>query len=281
MKCKKGGFVVCNLTILQDRSLIELKGPDTKDFLQGLITNDINKIDSKGIIYCAMLNPKGRFLYDFFIFKAQNSIFLDVFAPKIDEIIKKLSFYRLKKDVNIEKNTDLSIYSLINGEIDGEFEYIFQDPRSKNMGFRGYFKDHELGDSKVRSDETEYEFTRIKNKITESEKDLTYEKSVIAEYGLDDLNAIDYEKGCYIGQELTARTHYLGQIRKKIFFCKFAEPIVKNSEIFVNDQKIGLALSSIKYDNIIYGLILIKVSDDFDKNTATLTSNNIKIEILD
>ena len=161
--------------------------------------------------------------------------------------------------------------------------YIFNDPRSNILGQRIYTDQSKLESFEITNDIKDYEFIRIKNKIPESEKDLNYDKSIIVEYGLDNFNGIDYEKGCYVGQELTARTHHLGQVRKKIFYCKFdsQEIIAKNSEVFLNDVKIGLALSSIKYNNIIYGLIFIKVDDEFDKNSANLTANNIKIEILD
>ncbi len=271
------------LVALKDRSIIELRGPDSKEFLQGLISNDIHKIANDKLIYCAMLSPKGRFLYNFFIFEKNDSIFLDSLDIRVDEIIRKLSFYKLKKDITIVKNLDLKVFCNLNGEIENsQPAHSFKDPRSKTLGQRIYSNESKLESFEIINDTKDYEFTRIKNKIPESEKDLNYDKSIIVEYGLDNFNAIDYEKGCYVGQELTARTHHLGQVRKKIFYCKFdsQEIIAKNSEVFLNDTKIGLALSSIKYNNMVYGLIFIKIDDKFNKDSANLTADNIKIEIL-
>lgn len=272
------------INFIEDRSIIEISGNDSHDFLQGLISNDINKIKEFGLIYALMLSPKGRFLYDLFIFQKDSSIFLDVLDSRADEIVKKLSFYKLKKDVKIAKNTELSIYCDIDNIVSNEHQkYAFTDPRSDKMGRRIYRPESEMEDSEIAKNQDYYEFTRIKNKIPESEKDLNYNKSIPIEYGLDKFNAIDYKKGCYVGQELTARTHYLGQVRKKIFLHRATDStgLEKNTGILQNNKNIGIVLSSVKYNNILYGLIFVKINNEesFDKNY--LTANNIKIEILD
>ncbi|MBP7709529.1 MAG: folate-binding protein YgfZ [Rickettsiales bacterium] len=241
--------------ILKDRAIIEVAGDDRKKFLQGLITNDINKASEENLIYSAMLNSQGRFLYDFFIFEIGEKLIVDCFASRRDEIIQKLNFYKLRAKVEIKKNDELAIVQNFSA---GQFS----DPRHLELGFRTYCLD------KPETSENSYHAKRIALKIAESEHDLTYEKSFILEFGFDDLNAIDYQKGCYVGQELTARTHHTGQIRKKLFCVKIDSEIApeKNSEITCQAKPVGLILSSSFINLELHALALIKISDDQNFN---------------
>ncbi|NBV06337.1 MAG: folate-binding protein [Proteobacteria bacterium] len=243
-----------NLILLSDRSIIELEGIDRKSFLQGLISNDVNKASQENLIYAAMLGAQGRFLYDFFIFENGEKLMLDCFAARRDEIIQKLNFYKLRSKVVIKKNDELQVFFF---EKSGKFI----DPRNSNLGYRTYLtKDQK--DFTV--EKILYDFKRISLKIPESEADLTYDKSFILEFGFDDLNAIDYQKGCYVGQELTARTHYLGQIRKKIFHVKIDQikAIEKNAEITCEGKSVGIILSSVFFQSELHALALIKLAQD-------------------
>lgn len=248
---------------LEDRAILEISGLDGKKFLQGLITNDINKINSE-LIYSAMLSAQGRFLYDFFIFKQDDRILLDCLKIRRDEILKKFNFYKLKADVVIKKNDEIEIFSDIYNSIKN-INFTFDDPRNKKMGKRIYAT-QKMPENLIEKDNKNYHYKRISLKIAESEYDLTYEKSIILEFGFDDLNAIDYQKGCYVGQELTARTHHLGQIRKKIFHAKIAnlKNIEKNCEISCEGKNIGIILSSVFHNNELNALILLKINDDKD-----------------
>jgi tRNA-modifying protein YgfZ len=263
--------------ILYDRSLIEISGEYQKKFLQGLITQDINKINKNNIVYSAMLNAGGRFLYDFFIFEHNQIIFLDCFAKRRDEIFNKLNFYKLRADVKIIKNDNLKVF--FDEKEDDSAQFNFLDPRNQNLGFRIY-KNSDAPDS----ENIAYHQKRISLKIPESEHDLTYEKSLILEFGFNELNAVSYEKGCYIGQELTARTHHLGEIRKKIFHIKFAANIKleKNSKITFDSKNIGVILSSYLFGNQSQGLALIKILPEHDMKVLTenLEVNGNKIFII-
>jgi folate-binding protein YgfZ len=311
-----------NMVQLEDRSILEITGADRKKFLQGLITNDINKATNGNLIYSAMLNAQGRFLYDFFIFEIDEKLMLDCFAPRRDEILKKLNFYKLRAQVEIKKNDELKIFQSFEDATSS-----FSDPRSPNLGHRIYSTDLRLRTCPPsRCDESEtadsraphrsvldirekrsaanllftaiagrdggqvltpcalrlgYDLTRISLKIPESELDLTYEKSFILEFGFDDLNAIDYQKGCYVGQEITARTHYRGEIRKKIFHVRIiGETMVeKNSEITCEGKSVGIILSSVFYQNDLHALALIKTPAN--NNFSELTLKNHKIFIVE
>jgi tRNA-modifying protein YgfZ len=257
--------------ILKDRAIIEISGDDRKKFLQGLLTNDINKASEKNLIYSAMLNSQGRFLYDFFIFEDGEKLVLDCLAVRRDEIIQKLNFYKLRAKAVIAKNDKLLV-------VQNFFQGQFKDPRHAELGFRTYSQDI------LQTSENSYHAKRISLKIAESEHDLTYEKSFILEFGFDDLNAIDYQKGCYIGQELTARTHYTGQIRKKLFCLKIDSKIIpeKNSEITCDTKPVGLILSSSLIDSELHTLALIKLPEDqnFDDFSQKLELKNHKIFIV-
>jgi folate-binding protein YgfZ len=269
------------MNFLLKRSIIEISGSDSKKFLQGLLTNDINKVGCDSIIYSAMLNPKGQFLYDFFIHQNGEKILLDCAAQKCDEIIKKLNFYKLRSQVEIKKNDTIFVSQSL--------ENIgLEDSRSKNLGNRIYSTRTELEkiSTKLLTVE-EYDFLRIKNKIAEGEADLTYEKSFILEFGFNELNAVDYNKGCYVGQELTARTHHLGEIRKKIFHIKILGEVdlknldsLKNREISCEGKKLGVILSSSFYKNELHALALIRIAEYENRASDVLESENLKISVI-
>ena len=126
-----------NFQILENRSLISVCGDDNKAFLQGLITNDINKIDQNQMIYSLMLSPSGRFLYDFFITKKDEKILLDCNKNKAVEIVNKLSFYKLRSKVEIQAEVDLLVAITFNQhQFNDKKAIIFEDPRNNKMGFR-------------------------------------------------------------------------------------------------------------------------------------------------
>jgi len=261
------------MIIHKTRSILEIIGLDRKKFLQGLVTNDVNLATQNNLIYSAMLNSAGRFLYDFFIFEDGEKLVLDCHIDRRDEIFKKLNFYKLRSQVEITKNDELLVGQILENT-DSDFSKdikTFADPRSSMLGKRAYGKNLQSTDS------ISYEIARIKNKIPQGEDDLTYEKSFILEFGFDELNAVNYEKGCYVGQELTARTHHLGEIRKKICHITIedAEAIEKNSEITCERKSTGIILSSIFYQGELHALALIRLPADQE-----LKWNNNKITIV-
>ncbi len=270
-----------SLITLNDRSILEISGEDRKKFLQGLITNDINKATEKKLIYSVMLNATGRFLYDFFIFEIGEKLVVDCFAARRDEILQKLNFYKLRSKVEIKKNDELFVTQSFSDQNFSESSFV--DPRHTGLGFRNYSKIQPRQSKNL--NQNLYHLQRINLKIPESEHDLTYEKSFILEFGFDDLHAIDYKKGCYIGQELTARTHHLGQIRKKIFHVKISnkKTVEKNSEITCQAKPAGLILSSIFFESELHALALIKADEtqSFDEFKEKLQLESNKIFIID
>ena len=284
--------------LLKDRATIEISGQDRQEFLQGLITNDIKFATSKNMIYSAFLNGAGRFFVDFFIHEIGEKYILDCHIFEADEIIKKLNLYKLRSQIEIKKNQNLFV--IFNVESLG-----FVDPRAKDFGYRFYVDQADL-----KNYETQnlifYHQRRINFKIPEGYYDLTKDKSYIFEFGFDNFNAISYQKGCYVGQETTARNHYRGQLRKKIFLFEVKEvdenlrniieekndlsslqfdgdglkmANIKNHELLKNDKDCGLVLSSIFDGKTLRGLVLLKFDEVEEKKDNPLNFNLISENI--
>lgn len=198
---------------LKTRTIIQLTGVDSQKFLQSLTTNDII---NKQYSYNYLLNNQGRYLFDFFVFqKAEDSYFIDVNSSSSTHLIKLFSLYKLRSNVMIQDVSNL--YNIIySKEILQDAEFSFQDPRYEKLGFRSIIlKEDNIAYGEEIKDlyfKDKYEYA-----IIDGEIDLVKDKSIPIEYGADDLNAIDYRKGCYIGQEVISRAKYQGVVRKKIY----------------------------------------------------------------
>jgi len=210
---------------LKNLQVIEISGADSFKFLQGLITNDVNKTLNEEIIYTAMLNSNGRFLYDFFLSYNQHnqSIILICSQKYHHDLIKKLNFFRLKSAVKISPAVDINVlYAPKKNELENELEkfkgnyQIFKDPRNQAMGVFCLVDHQDISKLAIDDNLFAYHCTRINNLICQGEFDLISEKSFIQEFAFDKINAIDYNKGCYVGQEIIARSYHRGEIRKKI-----------------------------------------------------------------
>jgi folate-binding protein YgfZ len=196
---------------LTKRAVFEISGTDRIDYLQGLATNDIKK-DSP-LIYTCFLNSKGRFLFEAFVYKTDKAVFFDVPNLSVEIVNKFLKFYKIGKKVEIQQRLDLFV-----NWSQGVFEGGFCDPRNPVLGFRTI-----SANTHIKGDE-EYLRIRVENCIADGD-DLECERSVILEYGFEALNAISFSKGCYIGQELMARTKHIGEIRKSVYKLYSAEKI--------------------------------------------------------
>ena len=233
-------------TILSGRSVVRVAGEDRFKFLQGLLTNDINKLESKKALYSCMLTPQGKYFADFFLYLDSDSILLDIPSLRQEEILKKLNIYKLRSAVTLIPCPEYKVIYF--SSVQHVNDIIFTDPRSKELGIRGFIHEHNLKESTkdIAYDENAYDSARINNFIAEGEQDLVLGKSFILEYGLDELNAVDYTKGCYVGQELVSRTHHLGTIRKEIVRLEGGRDLPKlGSIIYSGEKKIGIICSSV------------------------------------
>lgn len=262
-------------SILENRAIIKASGKDLIPFLQGIITNDANLLALNNSIYTLMLTPQGKFLSDFFIsLIGENNALIDLPKNYLSSILGKLKLYKLRADVQLEDLSDTyRIVSITNKEMfkdldlhkEGETCHIknstiFIDPRTHILGIRGIIHRNEYAEILAGMDEekNDYNYRRINAAIPEGEVDLIPDKSFPLEYGMDNFNTISFNKGCYVGQELTARTKHRGTIRKqvaKVYSDKELPSL--GTPIYIGESKIGMMCSSVKS----LGLALIRAEN--------------------
>ena len=234
---------------LKNRGKIIISGTDNRTFLQSLITNDIELLNSQPCVYSCLLTPQGKFLYDFFITQDNDgALHIDCEGgERTKELGKLLNMYKLRANANIEIIEDSPVYAVINSSDHG-----YQDPRSPDIGYRAYTKP-----DLPEKDFAHWDALRISLCIPDGSRDMIEGKSTLLECNIDKLNGLSYDKGCYIGQELTARMHYRGLAKKHLqtvtakdleleTLPSSGEPIIKDDkkigEMRSSSDDIGLAL---------------------------------------
>lgn len=226
---------------LDSRTLIRLSGDDIIPFLQGLITQDAQKLAKSEALYTALLSPQGKFLHDFFLVPRGDSIWLDVAKTRADDLLNRLKLYKLRSKISIEPLPEsYGMVAIWGGASDG-----ITDPRLKEMGQRLYGeRDTIRSYAKSIAQAGDYEAHRIKHTIPDGAIDMIFEKSLLLEFGFEDLHGVSFSKGCYVGQEVTARSKYRGQVRKHLARASAAENLPqKGTNIMMNDQMVGELLS--------------------------------------
>lgn len=183
------------------RSLFEITGTDAEHFLQGLITNDINGLKD-GLVYAAILTPQGKYLADFFLSRRGSAILLDVASDIAQGLVARLGMYKLRADVTITP----SALHMHRGTAPAPQDAL-NDPRHISLGWRAY------RDTGQDDDTTNWDALRVAHCIPETGIELTAD-SYILEAGFEALNGVDFRKGCYVGQEITARMKHKTKLRK-------------------------------------------------------------------
>ncbi|EPS61980.1 aminomethyltransferase, partial [Genlisea aurea] len=245
--------------LLKTRSVIRFRGPETIKFLQGLVTNDVRSLENLAenrttpSLYAAMLTPQGRFLYDFFLYRMLHTgdrmeIYADVDKGVVDELVATLKKFRLRLKVDIENvGEDFSCWQRFGGnasdsctrpeksEADSVAWKWIRDPRLPCLGYRGMFPSNitpPLFEGDEMKDEEDYVLYRLERGVAEGSTEIPKGDAIPLEYNLVGLNAISFDKGCYVGQELVARTHHRGVVRKRLIPVRFArEGARRGSEV--------------------------------------------------
>ncbi|MGL9718732.1 MAG: YgfZ/GcvT domain-containing protein [Wolbachia sp.] len=256
---------------LPSRGVIVLYGPDTRDFLQSVITNDINKLDSQKAIYSLLLSPQGKYLYDFFLIEYGKYILLECENAHLQQIIEKLDLLKTYLRVKIKDvSASYKVGVLFNTELAecDESQVIFQDPRHKSLGMRIIHK----GEMKEPvGDFAQYEKVRIQNLVPDGVKDMVQNSSFPLQYLIDKVNGISFNKGCYIGQEIVNRMSRQEVFRRKLCLVEGdnALPGIGTKVMNGNNEEIGEMRSSV--DNI--GLALLNTG----KSRANLYAGGVGI----
>jgi len=212
------------------RGIVSVTGDDAGEFLQGLLSNDINKAKQDAWLYALILTAQGKIIADIFIQAVEAGYLLDCPRSEIPTLMAKLKIYKLRSKVNIEA---APAWHLLLSEDVG-----LSDPRHPELWRRTL-----VMEEVVSEDEDDYHQIRMKLLIPDFAMDLWSEKFYPHELGMNNLNAIDYKKGCYVGQEVTARVEYRGVVRKKLHLVQSS--VAKGEAIVKEEREIGLMLGSL------------------------------------
>ena len=277
--------------ILKDRAILYVNGNDARDFLQNLISNDINKVTINSSCFASLLTPQGKFLYEFIVVKHKTGYFLDCEKSQSEEIFKQLNLYKLRskleilnlsnefvvagfgyeKYLSIEGSKDILGFTLKYRE-----DPVILDPRNKNLGARLIvnleklylsLKKLDLKDSKIEN----YYSKSHKLGIVPKNSNKLKNKLFGIECNFEELNGIDFNKGCYVGQENTARIKLKNKLSKRLLPIEIIDGKIYEDEIInINDVEIGKVLINVEYP-----FALVKYTNkNFDRNHVYKSKNS-------
>jgi folate-binding protein YgfZ len=230
--------------ILDARAVLEIGGPDRAEFLQGLISNDVTKLTNGGAIYAALLTAQGRYLHDFFLVAHGDAYLLDGEAARLPDLTRRLSNYKLRSKVTLALRPDLAVCVAFGDDTPPPTPasgVVFTDPRNPALGARLLLPRENIGALPLaQTDAAAYDRLRLSLGVPDGSHDLIPEKSLLMESGFDALNGIDWNKGCYIGQELTARMKYRALAKKQLMAVSVEGPMPPpGSPILLGDDEVG------------------------------------------
>jgi len=284
-----------NVYILDDRAIFYLNGEDTKEFLQNLISNDINKVSETNTCFASLLSPQGKFLYEFIIIKHKSGYLIDCEKSQADELYKQLSIYKLRSKVEILNLSNEFVVAAFSHEKFLTFDEaqdvsgftlkyredpIFLDPRNKQLGARLIInleklylslKKLDLHDANLR------EYYSFSHKLGIVPKDLNKLQNKLfgIECNYEELNGIDFKKGCYVGQENTARIKLKNKLSKRLLPISTIDgKLTEGESIYYNENEIGKVLIEKEYP-----FALIKYLDENFNGKSEFNTKEASIKI--
>ena len=283
---------------LEDRGFIQVKGVEAKNFLQNIVTNDLERVTVESTIFSSILTPQGKYLFEFFILKLNDGYLLECEKKSVAQIIKLLDFYKLRSKVefinlsekyvaaviSLEKfqeinNSDLTIGKTTNYKDDP----VYIDPRNDKLGAKiiSKVKNLDLTIKKLslkNSDKKKYYSKSFELGIIQTNLDKLKDKIFGIENNLDELNGIDFKKGCYVGQENTSRIKLRNKLRRRMLpVKKITGKISENDIIKYKDYEIGKILVDQPYS---FALIKIVEPDLKEFANRELFCGSSKVKIL-
>lgn len=226
---------------LSDRAVIALEGSEARDFLQGLVTNDLNRLAPGSGLYAALLTPQGKILFDFLIAEGDGAVLLDCAALSAEALAKRLTMYRLRAKIGIAIRPQLSVYAGLSGR-PAERAVSFADPRLAVLGPRSIGALAEMPD--YLEGPAAYHAARLSSGVPEG-ADLGSGEIFALDAGLEELHGVAFDKGCYVGQELTARMKHRGTAKKRILTIAAERALPAAGEkVMAANTEIGEILST-------------------------------------
>ena len=220
-------------TQLDDRGLIRLSGPDARAFLQGLISNDMELLRPESALYAALLTPQGKYLFDFLLYDRDDHLLLDAERARLPDLIRRLTLYRLRAQVTLEDvSAELAVLAIFDRQpvaaagIPGSVV----DPRLPELGLRIALPRQEVAGLVAAHalqpvEPAQYDRLRLELGVPDGSRDLVVDRSLLLESGFEELHGVSFTKGCFVGQELTARTKHRGLIKRRLLPVRVDGPL--------------------------------------------------------
>ena len=273
---------------LPHRGVLALSGEDVHGFLQGLLSNDMERVRAGSAVYAALLTPQGKFLHDVFAVECGGAVYLDGESDRLDDLSKRLRRYRLRAKIAIE---DASAGWTVEAAPQGAEHFglagagpgetvrsgggiAYVDPRDGRFGVR-LLRPADEPSSLPEGDFADYEALRYRLAAPDGSRDMPVGQAFLLESGFERLNGVDWEKGCYVGQEVTARTHYRGAVRKQLVPVALDGPVEPGTRITVAGRPVGDMRSSLNG----LGLALLRL--DRIGDGAGLEADGAPLRVLD
>jgi folate-binding protein YgfZ len=253
--------------LLEDRGIVVVSGEDRRTFLQGLVSNDVTRVGSGHSGYAAFLTAQGKYLHDFFVAELGDALALDCERERAGDLVRRLRVYKLRSKVAIEdRSAEWAVAALIGDGVAAALGLeaaepgattafldgvAFIDPRLAEAGARAILPRAgaavSLEDAGfARETLSAYERLRLGLGLADGSRDMDLERTVLLECGFDELHGVDWEKGCFLGQELTARTKYRALIRKRLLPVEVDGPLpARGTPILRDGQEVGEMRSGI------------------------------------
>ena len=282
-------------SVLEDRTVLRIAGGDRVPFLQGLVSNDVEKADAGAALYAAFLTAQGKYLHDFFIAALGETLLLDCEAARADDLARRLTMYKLRSDVQIERADDLAVAVGFESGAPAAFGLAaepgaataardgvaFVDPRLAEIGVRVIAGTSEIvglmTDRGFKPAESaDYDRVRMALGLPDGSRDMVPEKSTLLENGFDELHGVDWDKGCFLGQELTARTRYRGLTKKRLMPVEIDGDQPETGEILRLDGKDAGEIRSVG-DGLGLALVRLDALRSVTSGEMSLTAGKAKI----
>jgi folate-binding protein YgfZ len=275
---------------LNDRGVLAVGGVDRVAFLQGLVTNDVERVDPDRVVYSAFLTPQGKFLMDFIMASDGESLLLECAASELASFSKKLRIYKLRSKVELaDVSGDFKVLAVFGegalaalGLPDDPGAAVaclgglaMTDPRLAAMGARLIVPcDADVSSLGLETGAIEeYEAHRIALGVPDGGRDMEVDKTVLLEAGFDELNGVDWKKGCYMGQELTARTKYRGLVKRRLMPITADGPLpAPGTSITAGGRDAGVVRSG--QGDMAMAMLRLNMLDD---DTAVLTAGDVTV----
>jgi folate-binding protein YgfZ len=276
------------VTVLKDRGVVAVTGPDSEKLLGGLVTNDLSLLEKEPAIYAALLSPQGKVLFDFFVVKAADGYLLDTAREKAGELTKRLALYKLRAQVEIRDVSDRFRVAAVWGEAPmlpaataGLLAYA--DPRLPALGFRALVELERAGDGRAALHGADapaqaYHAHRVALGVPEGGRDFVFGDTFPHEALLDQLKGVSFTKGCYVGQEVVSRMQHRTTVRKRVVPVTGAQDLPEGPlPVMVGEAEIGRLGSVVG----VRGLALLKLDRvaEAHRDGLSITSSGIPLSV--